>query len=114
MSSAGDATITTGANGRIWFYATSSPDNAAFVTDAGGLVDFSSTSGRNRDGAITAGSIAGLGNYYLGTNQLTVGGNNQSTVVGGQIDDGPPTTATVPRWSTPATAPRWSRSARVR
>jgi autotransporter-associated beta strand protein len=37
---------------------------------------------------ITAGSIAGLGNYYLGGNELAVGGNNQSTAVGGEIHDG--------------------------
>ena len=34
------------------------------------------------------GSIAGAGNYALGSKQLTVGSNNLSTVVSGQITDG--------------------------
>ena len=37
---------------------------------------------------MTAGSIAGTGNYFLGANQLTVGGNNLSTTVSGVISDG--------------------------
>src|SRR5262249_56279389 len=39
------------------------------------------------DGNISAGSIAGAGNYYLGSNLLTVGGNNLSTTVSGVISD---------------------------
>ena len=34
------------------------------------------------------GSIAGAGSYDLGSKQLTVGSNNLSTVVSGQIADG--------------------------
>jgi fibronectin-binding autotransporter adhesin len=50
-------------------------------------VDFSGTSGPNNDSKITAGSIEGAGNYYLGSNQLAVGRNNISTKVSGVISD---------------------------
>src|SRR4029077_6037196 len=63
--------------------------NAQFMTNAGGAVDFSQTLGPAGDGKVTAGSIAGAGDYYLGGNQLTVGGNNMSTEVRGTINDGP-------------------------
>src|SRR5262249_23252131 len=42
-------------------------------------------SGNNQ---ITAGSIEGAGTYFLGSNQLTVGSNNLSTTVSGEIQDG--------------------------
>src|SRR5262249_56449686 len=61
------------------------------ITTAGGIVDFSNTAGPAGDGNISAGSIAGAGNYYLGSNQLTVGGNNLSTTVSGVISDCGPT-----------------------
>src|SRR5262249_35286509 len=38
--------------------------------------------------AMTAGSIAGGGTYFLGSNALIVGGNNLSTTVSGTISDG--------------------------
>jgi autotransporter-associated beta strand protein len=37
---------------------------------------------------MSAGSIAGAGTYFLGSNTLTVGGNNLSTAVDGTISDG--------------------------
>ena len=37
---------------------------------------------------MSAGSIAGAGTYFLGSNQLTVGSNNLSTIVDGTIEDG--------------------------
>ena len=37
---------------------------------------------------MTAGSIAGGGTYFLGSNALAVGGNNLSTTVSGTISDG--------------------------
>src|SRR5262245_55130667 len=37
---------------------------------------------------MTAGSIAGGGSYFLGSNALIVGGNNLSTTVDGTISDG--------------------------
>ncbi|QET03918.1 autotransporter domain-containing protein (plasmid) [Cupriavidus pauculus] len=58
------------------------------MTDAGGWVDFSGTSGPAFDHRITAGAIAGAGRFQLGQNALTVGGNNTSTTVSGTIEDG--------------------------
>jgi autotransporter-associated beta strand protein len=49
------------------------------------VVDFSGTSGLAGDGKISAGSIAGAGTYSLGSNQLTVGSNDLSTIVSGTI-----------------------------
>jgi hypothetical protein len=57
---------------------------ATFVTNSGGIVDMSFLT----SGGMTAGSIAGAGDYYLGSNALTVGGNNTSTEVSGGIFDG--------------------------
>ena len=62
--------------------------NARFITNAGGTVDFSGTFGPSNNNQITAGSIEGAGTYFLGSNQLTVGGNNLSTTVSGDIQDG--------------------------
>jgi autotransporter-associated beta strand protein len=94
-SSAAKSTITTNAGGVTSFYGRSSGGNAAFITNAGGVVDFSGLgtfpdTGEEIDKSITgttAGSIAGEGNYYLGSKQLTVGGNNLSTTVSGVISD---------------------------
>src|SRR5262249_52202527 len=54
----------------------------------GAIVDFSNTVGLNDDGKVGAGSIEGSGTFFLGSNQLTVGGNNLSTAVSGIIADG--------------------------
>ncbi len=90
-STAGDATVITHDGGQTLFGIFVTPEhsnggNARFVTDAGGIVDFSGTSGPASDGHITAGSIEGAGTYLLGSNQLTVGGNNLSTEVSGVIE----------------------------
>jgi autotransporter-associated beta strand protein len=69
------------------FFDNSTGGQAQFITNAGGVTDFSGTLGPNGDGKVTAGSIAGAGNYYLGSSQLTVGGNNLSTTVSGVISD---------------------------
>ncbi|MGH6778211.1 MAG: autotransporter domain-containing protein [Bradyrhizobium sp.] len=45
------------------------------------------STGPNADNKLSAGSIAGAGTYYLGSNELTVGGNNLSTTVSGVISD---------------------------
>jgi autotransporter-associated beta strand protein len=86
-STAGNATITTNSDALTQFNDNSTGGNAQFITNAGGVVDFSNTSGPAGDGNISAGSIAGAGNYYLGSNLLTVGGNNLSTTVSGVISD---------------------------
>src|SRR5262249_20624430 len=86
-STAGNATITTNNGAVTQFNDNSTGGNAQFITNAGGIVDFSNTVGPAGDGNISAGSIAGAGNYYLGSNLLTVGGNNLSTTVSGVISD---------------------------
>jgi hypothetical protein len=50
----------------------------------GGTVDISGLS----NPGMTAGSIAGAGDYYLGSKNLRVGGNNTDTIVSGGIHDG--------------------------
>jgi autotransporter-associated beta strand protein len=105
-SSGGSATITTNAGGSTQFFGTSSGGNATITTNAGGFTQFSGTSSggnarfiTNASGALdisglaaaatgmTAGSIEGAGAYYLGSKQLTVGGNGLNTTVGGVISD---------------------------
>src|SRR6516162_4475050 len=78
-SNGGNATIVNNNGGMISFNSNSTGGNAQFITTVGGIVDFSNTAGPAGDGNISAGSIAGAGNYYLGSNQLTVGSNNLST-----------------------------------
>jgi fibronectin-binding autotransporter adhesin len=88
LSTAGNATILTRNGGATGFFDNSNGGDARFITRAGGIVDFSQTTGLAGDGKITAGSIAGGGDYYLGGNQLTVGSNDRSTRVSGTINDG--------------------------
>jgi autotransporter-associated beta strand protein len=90
-STASNAIITTNNGGLTLFNDNSDGGNAQFLTNAGGVVDFSNTGGPAGDGNISAGSIAGAGNYYLGSNLLTVGSNNLSTTVSGVISDCGPT-----------------------
>lgn len=92
-STAGNATIlnvnSAFSPATIAFYNNSTAGNAAITnnvtTRSQSVVDFSNTTGAAGDGRISAGSIAGNGNFVLGANELTVGGNNQSTEVAGQI-----------------------------
>jgi outer membrane autotransporter protein len=90
-STAANAIVTTNDGALTQFNDNSTGGNAQFITNAGGVVDFSNTAGPAGDGNIRAGSIAGAGNYYLGSNLLTVGGNNLSTTVSGVISDCGPT-----------------------
>ena len=86
-STAGSAAITNN-GGSIYFENTSTAGSAAITNNGGfAVVDFSSSSGPSGDGKLSAGSIAGAGNFYLGSDQLTVGGNNLSTIVSGVISD---------------------------
>jgi autotransporter-associated beta strand protein len=88
-SSAGTATIHTYGGGTDTEFAVrTTGDFAQFITDAGGIVDFSGSAGPDGLGHITAGSIAGAGTYELGANQLAVGLNGLSTEVSGLIEDG--------------------------
>jgi len=90
-STGANAIITTNNGALTQFNDNSTGGNAQFITTVGGIVDFSNTAGPAGDGNISAGSIAGAGNYYLGSNQLTVGSNNLSTTVSGVISDCGPT-----------------------
>ena len=83
-STAGSARITTNDAAAV-FTGNSTADQAELITNAGGQFDFSGTTGPNNDSQISAGSIAGAGQYLLGANHLTVGGNNLSTEVSGTI-----------------------------
>jgi uncharacterized protein with beta-barrel porin domain len=83
-STAGTAIITTNGGGGVFFVGTSSGGQATFITDAGGVFDMSGLT----SAGTTAGSIAGAGNYFLGSKMLTVGGNNLSTTVSGVISNG--------------------------
>ena len=82
-STAGNATITT--NGITTFADNSTAGNAQLITNAGANLIFEFTAGPNGDNQITAGSIAGAGNYILPGKTLTVGSNNLSTEVSGVI-----------------------------
>jgi autotransporter-associated beta strand protein len=83
-STAGNAIITTGVAGYTTFAGASTGGNARLVTTFGGVVDTSNLA----TGGMTAGSIEGAGVYFLGSKTLTVGGNNLSTTVSGEIVDG--------------------------
>lgn len=50
-------------------------------------MDFSASNGPNGDHKLSVGSLAGPGIFYLGANQLTIGGNNLSTTVSGVFAD---------------------------
>ncbi len=84
FTTAGNAVITTNSGGSVTFSDSSTGGQAQFITNAGGVFDMSGLT----SGAMTAGSIAGAGNFFLGGNALTVGGNNLSTTVSGVISDG--------------------------
>ncbi len=84
-STAGNATITNNSGGDVNFLDSSTAGNARLINNSGGTFDFSSSSGPI--GGLSAGSIEGGGNFYLGSSQLTVGGNNLSTTVTGVISD---------------------------
>jgi fibronectin-binding autotransporter adhesin len=102
-SAAGHASILN--DGTLSFFNSSTAEDAAIVTDKGGQTDFfdHGTGGQaqfavNAGGAfdlsglatpgMTAGSIAGAGNFLLGSKSLIVGGNDMSSEVSGVIADG--------------------------
>jgi autotransporter-associated beta strand protein len=90
-SNAGSAAITTNAGSLTQFFANSDGGNARFVANAGGIVDFSSTTGTDGINIINTGSIAGSGQYFLGSNIVHVGGNGDTTTVSGVISACGPT-----------------------
>jgi autotransporter-associated beta strand protein len=86
-STAGNATINNAST--VIFVSNSTAGDARLINSgAGATIDFSQSTGPNNDGKLSAGSIEGGGKFFLGSNQLTVGGNNLSTTVSGVIADG--------------------------
>ena len=83
-SSADHATVITNSGGVTAFQDGASGGQAQFITNAGGVFDISLLS----SSGMTAGSIAGAGDYLLGSKTLTVGSNDLSTEVSGVIADG--------------------------
>jgi autotransporter-associated beta strand protein len=84
QSAAGSAEITN--DSLLQFFGASTAGGAQLINNAGGTVDFSTSTGPAGDHKLSAGSIAGAGSYHVGANALTVGGNDLSTVVSGVID----------------------------
>ena len=87
-SFASGGTVVLDNSGRVFFQGNSTGASATITNFGVGFVDFSATTGPAGDRAISAGSIAGTGTFFLGADQLTVGGNNLSTTVSGTIQDG--------------------------
>jgi autotransporter-associated beta strand protein len=83
-STAGTATIIN-KGGKTFFVNNSTAGAARLINNGGGTFDFSASTGPKSNKALSAGSIEGDGVFYLGANQLTVGGNNLSTTVSGVI-----------------------------
>src|SRR5262245_53759843 len=85
-SNAGNAVIDN--VGSLFFRGTSTADNAAIMNGAFNIVDFSGTVGPSNDHRLSAGSISGGGQYFLGANELTVGNNGLATEITGTLADG--------------------------
>lgn len=83
-STAENATITVNSGGSVKFRDNGSGGAARFVNEDGGSFHI----GDLTSAGMTAGSIEGAGAYYLGSKKLTVGSNDLSTEVSGQIADG--------------------------
>ena len=75
-------------NGLVYFNGNATAGSAQLITNAGGVVDFSGSTGEAGDHQVSAGSIEGAGTYDLGSNQLTVGSDGLSTEVSGSVNDG--------------------------
>jgi autotransporter-associated beta strand protein len=82
-STAGQATLIVENGGFVGFQDTSNGDQAKIINNAGGEVKIADLT----TGGTSFGSIAGAGTYNLGSKQLTVGSNNDSTTVSGVIED---------------------------
>jgi autotransporter-associated beta strand protein len=84
-ASGGSASIVN--NSLIFTLGSGSGGNAAFTNGATGYIDFSSFTSAAGDHPNTMGSLAGAGAVFLGSNRVTVGGNNLSTAFTGVISD---------------------------
>lgn len=85
-STGGNANIDN--NNVVRFQDRSTGGNMAITNSANATVDFSPSSGLNNDHKLSIGSLAGGGTFSLGSNELTIGGNNNPGVVTGIIADG--------------------------
>jgi autotransporter-associated beta strand protein len=83
-STADNATVITNFGGTTLFTGSSTGGNAAFTTRVGGVFDMSGLTSTG----MTAGSIEGAGNYFLGSKTLTVLGSKLFAEVSGAIQDG--------------------------
>ncbi len=86
-STGGDATIVSNAQSGVNLGQNATLGNARLIINEFGEVDFSGTTGPLGNYELSAGSIEGAGSFWLGANQLTVGGNGLSTTVSGIISD---------------------------
>ena len=82
-STADQATLIVDNNGFVGFVGTSDGDQATVINNAGGEVKIANLT----TGGTSFGSIAGAGTFNLGSKQLTVGSNDDSTTVSGVIED---------------------------
>src|SRR5271166_1039888 len=82
-STAFHATLIVDNNGFVGFVGTSDGAQATIINNAGGEVKIANLT----TGGTSFGSIAGAGTYNLGSKQLTVGSNDNSTTVDGVIED---------------------------
>ena len=85
FSTAENATITNNSGGTTFFVGGGNGGTARFIMNGTGALDISQFAANI---PITAGSIEGDGNVFLGDHVLTVGGNNRSTTFSGVIKDG--------------------------
>ena len=83
-ATAGSAAITS-TGSTVTFSGNSTGGTASIANNAGSTLDFSYSQGPNGDNKLTIGSITGTGTINLGGNQLTIGGNNQASSLGGVI-----------------------------
>lgn len=90
-STAGNASIGI-TSGQLIFQGNSTAGNAA-IDNEGGTVDFSQSTGPIGNRQLSVGPIGGIGDFFLGGNQLTVStvaGTTANIVVNGDIKDGGP------------------------
>lgn len=73
-----------GASGEVLFYANSTGGTTSVEVNGNGMLDIS----RHNAPGVTIGSLAGSGNVFLGSNNLAVGTNGQSTAFSNVIQDG--------------------------
>jgi len=82
-STAGAAAITTTNGAKLFFNDDSLGGTSSLVVNGGGQIDMGA-----HNGALTVGSLAGAGSFYIGPNALAVGANDLSATFAGAIDDG--------------------------